>query len=261
MISKLSTAVTASLFVFLSAFVSADGHKEAATVAPLNVQVQLCSLLPGKTMAQYNRNNEKYFAWAKKNDVEVTFVRSTPLLTHANGKNNPVGYDFFELLASDYETSGKAWDLWISTPEGQKLNAEWQSLAKCDVKMASLYRQWADMDAIRADDNRITTWNWCTRKEGVSSEQLTAKHRSIAAQYGEGIGNIGWFTFYPLIGGAGTPGEFAHVVVYPDVAGLMEHQEWFSKGGWKDRQDYHNYADCQGESAVIEEVRNRPESY
>jgi hypothetical protein len=64
-----------------------------------------------------------------------------------------------------------------------------------------------------------------------------------------------------LIGGANTPGEFAHVVVYPDVAGLMEHQEWFSNGGWKDRQDYHNYADCQGESAVVEEVRNRPESY
>lgn len=91
---KLSTAVTASLLVFLSAFVSADDHKETSTVAPLNVQVQLCSLLPGKTMAQYNRNNEKYFAWAKKNDVEVTFVRSTPLLTHSNGRNNPAGYDF-----------------------------------------------------------------------------------------------------------------------------------------------------------------------
>ncbi len=248
--------------LLLSTQVYADGHlaSKGLEQQPINVQVQLCSLLPGKTMAQYDRHNEKYFAWAKKNDVEVTFVRSTPLLTHSNGRNNPASYDFFELLASDYETSGKAWDLWMSTAEGQKLSAEWQSIAKCDVKMASLFRQWANMEALKTDNNRISTWNWCTRKEGVSSEQLTAKHQSLAAEFGEGIGNIGWFTFYPLIGGANTPGEFAHVSVYPDMAGLMEHQRWFSEGGWKTRQDYHNYADCQGESASVEEVRNRPSS-
>ena len=224
---------------------------------PINVQVQLCSLNPSKTITQYNRNNAKYFAWAKKNNVEVTVVRSTPLFTHADGSSEP-GYDFFELLPSDFETSGKAWDLWMSSEEGKKLNAEWQSIATCEVKMASLFTQWANVEALNTDDNRITTWNWCTRKDGVSAEQLTAKHRSIAAEFDKGIGNIGWFTFYPTIGGGSAPGEFANVVVYPDMVGLMKHQQWFSEGGWKTRQDYYNYVDCQGDTANTEEVRNRP---
>ena len=37
---------------------------------PMNAQTQLCTLNPGKTMAQYDRLQQKYIAWSKKNGVE-----------------------------------------------------------------------------------------------------------------------------------------------------------------------------------------------
>lgn len=241
----------------------ADNHMFTGNLdpeAPINIQVQICKLNAGKTQAQYDKMVAEYWAWAKKNDVEVTFIRQTPYLTHANPEN-PSNYDFVEFLASDYETSGKSWDLWMSTAEGQKLNAKWQSLAKCDVKMASIFTKWAKVEELNNDDNRIVTWNWCSRKEGVTPDQLKMKHDSIAASYPDGLGNIGWFLFFPQIGGKNAPADFAHVVVYPDVAGLMKHQQWFSEGGWRARQDYYNsYADCTGESANVEVVMNRPSS-
>ena len=150
------------------------------------------------------------------------------------------------------------WDLWVSTPEGQKLNEEWQSIARCDLKMSTLRTQWADVEALNASDSRFAMWNWCTRKEGVSVESLRSKHASIAESYPEGVGNIGWFTFIPNIGGANAPGRFANIVVFPTMAGLMEHKQWMANGGWRVRQDYYNYVDCQGDYVWTEEVIHRP---
>ena len=225
--------------------------------APMNAQTQLCTLKPGKTMAQYNRLNDKYIAWSKKNEVETTLVRSIPFITHGN-PNNRSKTEFVEFLVSDHATSGKAWDLWLSTPEGQKLNEEWQSIAQCDMKMATLNTQWANVDALNSDDSRFAMWNWCTRKEGVSVDSLIAKHAAIAKDYPEGVSNIGWFTYLPILGGANAPGTFANIIVFPDMAGLMEHKQWLSEGGWKVRYDYYNYVDCAGDYVMIEEVLHRP---
>ena len=37
---------------------------------------------------------------------------------------------------------------------GQQLNAEWQ-MASCHVKFAAMFTQWADVDAINSDDDRV----------------------------------------------------------------------------------------------------------
>jgi hypothetical protein len=163
-----------------------------------------------------------------------------------------------EFLVSDHATSGKAWDLWLSTPEGQKLNEEWQSIAQCDMKMATLNTQWANVDALNSDDSRFAMWNWCTRKEGVSVDSLIAKHAAIAKDYPDGVSNIGWFTYMPILGGANAPGTFANIIVFPDMAGLMAHKQWLSEGGWKVRYDYYNYVDCAGDYVMTEEVLHRP---
>jgi hypothetical protein len=249
------------LVVSLAALAAAQSDTELFTggldsAGPINVQTQLCKLNPGRTMAEYDEMVNDYFEWARENDVEVTFIRQTPYLTHANPAN-PSGYDFIEFLASDYETAGASWDKWMSTEEGQRLNEAWQSIATCYVKMATLRTQWADVEALNADDERIVTWNWCTPKRSIS--QLMAKHRSMAESRPEELGNIGWFIYIPRIGGANAPGDFAHIVVYPDVAGLMAGQKWLSDGGWRARNDYLSlYADCTGESANVELVLNRP---
>ena len=258
---RLVLSSIAGALALLCSLSSADDHATFTggmdPQAPMNVQTQLCTLKPGKTMAQYNRLNDKYVAWSKKNGVETTFVRSMPFITHRN-PNNRSKTEFVEFLVSDHATSGKAWDLWLSTPEGQKLNEEWQSIAQCDMKMATLNTQWANVDALNSDDSRFAMWNWCTRKEGVSVDSLIAKHAAIAKDYPDGVSNIGWFTYMPILGGANAPGTFANIIVFPDMAGLMAHKQWLSEGGWKVRYDYYNYVDCAGDYVMTEEVLHRP---
>ncbi len=247
--------------LFISLTLGADQHQnEAPTLtSPMSTQIQLCNLNPGKTLADYDKIIEKYFKWSEKHDVEVVFVRQTPLFSHADA-NNP-GYDFVEYLYSDYETSGNGWDKWLGTPDGQKLAVAWQDTAVCHVKMGSLYMQYRD-PAIYTDNDRIVTQNWCTRNAGVSPDQLIAKHQQIAEAYPEGISNIAWGILYPQIGGAHAPGAFAHVNAYPDVAALMARQAWYNNDeGWRAVRDYNvSYASCRGESAFVEQVLHRPGS-
>ena len=71
-----------------------------------NVQSQLCTLNEGKSMAQYEKMFDKYIAWSKVNDVEVTVVRTMPLITHDNPDSRS-NMQFVEHLVSDHATSGK----------------------------------------------------------------------------------------------------------------------------------------------------------
>ena len=250
-----------SIFSVTSALSLADGHEVFAgdmdPAEPMSIQANVCSLNDGVSMDDYADFFERYQKWASKNDAEVASVRQFPFATHSNA-NNPYPADFVEFLITDFENAGTSWDKWMSGKSGQKLNAEWQEMATCHVKFAAMFTQWADVEAINTDNDRVVTWNWCSRKEGVTHDDLNAAHAAFVEENPDGLGNIGWFTLYPNIGGADSAGEFAHVVVYPDMEGLMEHQEWFAKGGWRGRMDYYQMADCTGEALMTEQVLGRP---
>ena len=127
--------------------------------------------------------------------------------------------------------------------------------------MSTLYFQWGDVNALNEDDDRVVTWNWCTRKEGVSADQLMAKHQSYAASIEDDEPAIGWAILVPRLGAANAPGQFAHIMVYRDFEGLMKAQQNLSDGGWRDRQDYYaSYANCNGESVRTETIMRRPSS-
>ena len=65
--------------------------------------------------------------------------------------------------------------------------------------------------------------------------------------------------FFPNLGGANAPGEFAHIVVYPNVEALMENGARYTQGGWRMLDDYYtSYADCHGESASLETIMYQP---
>ena len=77
--------VSAFLLAFSSQTSLADDHMFTGGMdpaAPFNVQVNVCSLNEGKSLAQYDRMIEKYFAWAKANGVETTFVRTRTIIIH-----------------------------------------------------------------------------------------------------------------------------------------------------------------------------------
>ncbi len=258
---KLTTLALVVTAWVLSPFVNADDHEFVGGIdvnAPFNLQVQMCALLDGVTQEDYDALINDYFKWSKKHDVEVTFIRQVPLFGHATARN-PNPYDFVEYLASDHVTSGRGWDKWLTTKDGQKLGDRWAKLAQCDVKMAHAEMIWTDVDAMNSDRDRVVTWNWCTRKDGVSWDQLSAKHQSVAATRNENAPNIGWAAFYPHLGGANAPGEMAHIVIYPDVERLMQGAALNSQGGWRMLDDYYTaYADCSGQSAMLETIMYQP---
>jgi hypothetical protein len=121
--------------------------------------------------------------------------------------------------------------------------------------------KYADRKALAAADDRIVTLEWCNKNENVSTDQLIAKHNSIAANFPEGIANIYWGLLLPQLGNGTAPGQFAHMNTYPDVKALMARQNWLgNKGGWRVLQDYYtSYASCSSHNVFSAKVLNRPE--
>ena len=250
--------VTFLIALLAASKVHSDGHeKKQSASAPFNMQVNVCTLKPKKTMSDYEKVFNAYVDWAKANEVDVYNARQMPLMTHADIQN-PDTYEFLDIMVSSYERQGKGWDLWLTTKEGQKLNAQWQSVADCYVKMASGVLLHST-EALDTDDERVVTWNWCNAKPGVGIEQLMAKHLQIASTIPAESPLMAWATIVPNVGTARAPGEFAHIVAYADMKAYMSLREYRAKGGWRDLRDYYaSYADCSGEALNTETVIHRP---
>tara|TARA_Y100000768_G_scaffold7558_1_gene5248 strand:- start:592 stop:1374 length:783 start_codon:yes stop_codon:yes gene_type:complete len=223
-----------------------------------NIQVQQCTLKGDTSIKQYDSMINDYFKWAKKNDAEVFFSRQTPLYVHNSWYRS--GIDFLEILFSTHAESGKAWDKWLGTKEGQKLNARWQELADCRVKMGASFINYIDQEAMNNDNDRIVSWNWCSLNEGVSYEDLLTEHEKRAELLKEdSLGMIAWANVYPNIGTDEAPGDFAHLAVYPNIESAQIYQQSQSSGGWQSYRDYQrDFATCKGESYMIEKVLNDP---
>ena len=226
-----------------------------------NFQVNFCKLNEGTSMEDYSAAVDDYIKWSKKNNVEVYVARQMPLFSHDNFVGNR-GYDFQEVLIGSHEITGKAWDLWLGTKEGQKLAKKWQEAADCYVKWGHAYPQYLDQKALDSGNDRVVSWNWCTRKDGVSLEDLQARHQIMVEELKkDNIGLSGWVMVQPVTGGAQAPGGFVHLGIYNDVESFMEYKEAFAAGGWVDYIDYtENYASCTGEELYSEQILNRPKN-
>ncbi len=226
-----------------------------------SVQMQLCTLKPGKSMENYDRIIDDYIEWSKENDVEVFVMRATPLfMSTPPAGQTPI--DFFEMLVAPFSVAGNGWDKWLTTEESQKINARWQDTAECRVSMNTGYIMALDQEALSAQDDRIMTFNWCTRNEGVSIDQLQAKHQQMAADFSPESPIKAWTMMVPGVGDRNMPGAFAHLLSFADVSGLMAWQNNVANNeGWRMRVDYEtSYADCIGNNVYQMQVLNRPGS-
>ena len=225
------------------------------------LQMNLCALKPGKTMANYDRVMNAYFDWSKENDVELFVIRATPMMLSPN-TNAGADIDFIDMLIGPYEVSGSSWTKWLTEEDGQKISAQWQETADCRVAVNPAFILAIDRDAMSSRDDRVMAFNWCTRNEGVSTDQLIAKHQEIASTWSTDSPIKAWTLMYPGLGSRNTPGEFAHLLSFEDASGLMAWQNaTANEEGWRIRQDYEtSYANCIGENVYYVEVLNRPGS-
>ena len=107
----------------------------------------------------------------KRNDVEVDFVRQTPVFTR-NSLIILINGSSQTLLISDHKRSGETWDKWLGTKTGQKLNKRWGEIASCNIKFMALYPMYMDQMTIQSDDERVVSWDWCTPLDGVTTKLL-----------------------------------------------------------------------------------------
>jgi hypothetical protein len=226
-----------------------------------SLQMQLCSLKPGKSMANYSKVVDSYIKWSKENDVEVFVLRAMPMFV-SQPPNANMGFDFLEMLMGPYDVSGRGWTKWLTSEEGQKLNAQWQDAADCRVVLNPAVMQVIDQTALNARDDRVMVMNWCTRKDGVTWDQLEAKHQQVAAGWTADSPLKAWGVMYPSLGMRDAPGEFANILSFEDANGLMAWQNNLANnGGWRMREDYMtSYASCSGDNVYYAEVLNRPGS-
>ncbi len=254
------------IFAILAAMLGSLAHAAEPSYSGINinqanaVQMQLCTLKPGKSMANYDRVVNGYIEWSKENDVEVFFLRATPLFV--SQPENAPPFDFMEMLVSPFNVSADGWSKWLSSEEGQKLNEQWQDTADCRVSMNSGRIHVIDQEALAATDERILTFNWCSRNDGVSTDQVIAKHQQMAAGWTKEAPVKAWLTLVPMLGNRNAPGGFAHLLSFENMQGLMAWQNnMANEQGWRQRQDYEvSYAACTGDNAYHARVLNRPGS-
>lgn len=61
-----------------------------------------------------------------------------------------------------------------------------------------------------------------------------------------------WGVMVPQVGGRDMPGDFAHVLSYPDMEAFMAKQAWFNLQGGSAL--YQDYASCTGPELFAEHI-------
>jgi hypothetical protein len=233
----------------------ADDHSEGNWIVDIGEGVaqmaHICALKSEATMNDISKIDEKLHKFLDDENIRGFRQILVPLM--AVGAT----YDYIAFDFMDWEELGKNWDQYLGSKTGGVIASEYDKVEDCDALVAAVFPLLRRPE-ISSDDSRIVTVEWCTRKGGVSADQLSAKHRAIAA---ENVDNelVGWWGVgYPMAGvrDGVFPGDFYHLVNYTDMKTFAAAKNAIAnEEGWKARADYYaSYADCTGEHVMIGET-------
>ena len=217
-------------------------------------QLTLCTLNSGKTMKDVEKIIPSILNLHKEIKLDSFFGLMTPLFV---SRQSTIDFILADFVA--FDQLGNAWDEFMVSPSGAKVQAALDKVATCNRSLHRYYNQYTKYSD---DDRRVLSINWCTKKDEVSMENLMAKHRSFAEPPNKHI--LHWGIAAPAWGvrTGDIQGDFAHFVGYPDMkAALADQNDIATKGGWKERRDYFSsYADCSGENLWKFDIANIPAS-
>jgi hypothetical protein len=248
---NLISIVVAGLVSLSSVPVLADDHAGANSAnwivnigEGISQTAHICTLKDGASMADIARIDKKLHKFMDDNDLKGFRQILTPIFA-AGATYDYIAFDFFA-----WDQFGKEWDLWLASKTGSVIAAEYNKYEDCDAIVAATFPLLRRPE-ISSDDSRIVTVEWCTRKNGVSQDQLSAKHQQIAAANSNNT-MVGWWGVgYPQAGARDGlfPGNFYHLVNYADMAAFAASKNAIAnEEGWRSRGDYYtSYADCTGE--------------
>lgn len=249
----------ATFFIFFglqaSTIVMADDHSEDNWIVNIGEGVaqmaHICTLKNSATLNDVAEIDKKLHRFMDDADIRGFRQILTPLF--AVGAQ----YDYLAFDFMDWEQLGVEWDLFLGSKTGNAIATEYAEIEDCDALVAAAYPLLRRAD-IRSDRTRVVAVEWCTRKDGVSADQINAKHLAIAAANADNE-LVGWWGVgYPVAGvreGA-FPGDFYHLVNYANMKTFAAAKNAIAnKEGWRARADYYtSYADCTGEHVFTAET-------
>ena len=217
------------------------------------IQFEICNLREGKTIGSVNRLDAKINKVMNSVDGKASILRLTPFYAH--GTAQEPSSDFIDMVVGPIPAIGNTWTDFLASAEGPKVLSDFSGLAKCHNKFAMGTSKMMKLEEMNSTDERIITLNWCTAKEGVSYQQLKAKHASWLAANKDSFKAAAWSIISPRQGAGNMQGSFAHMNVFTSLNQMFANEEWIANGGGSEgiRDYYNSYANCAGESSYTAE--------
>ena len=221
-------------------------------VRPVAVETYLCTLNPGKTMADVDAVNAAWLAAVTEGPYNGLAVQLTPRYG-----NVPFDVIFFEYLALDQVAESREW----YDENMQDSNSAFREVASCQTSLNGSYQAYVSEAILQDDDQAFVSLNWCTIRDGVSGEMLAAERNAFAHRLNDANVRVAYSVMFPNFGvrADNRLGDFAQVMVYPDWTALASSHQYWATGGWRDRGEYErNFAQCTGPNVYDAVVLHRP---
>tara|TARA_B100000965_G_scaffold385341_1_gene386448 strand:+ start:758 stop:1570 length:813 start_codon:yes stop_codon:yes gene_type:complete len=251
----MKTFITAIVSLAFASSGFADNHSsssEDTNQQALAVETSICTFNDGKDISDMNKAISSFKNWAAGTDYPSYLVMNTPLYVSSQTNADVVLQEF-----ASFENMATAWNkVWAENP---KFVGELGKAASCG-RSFSHYYPLHNNQSLEPDDDRIMVINWCTKNDGVSWDQMRAKHATF--NFSDDI--IYWGLMFPSAGtrDGDLPGRFAHFGVYNSIEAFMKAENTrANEGGWQLRADYYaSYANCTGTNVYQQTVVSRPAS-
>ena len=242
--NKLRTLILViSTLVVSNGFAANAGanYRDIPTDQNMGLQLDLCELNEGYSLDDVAKINKRLSEGFAKLDINASIMHLTPFFTR--GALFDPRPDYATMIVAPIPEFGSGWDKWTTSEEASELVADSEEVSRCIAKFHQGIPKHFDVDEIQSTDRRILTFQWCSRRPGVSIEQLRNRHDNYLQSIGEEFPAATWHILVPRLGGG--PGDWAHMQTYTSAASLMSNESRLATGGFRSYNDYHNtYVDC-----------------
>ena len=222
-------------------------------VRQVSVNVALCTLNPGKTMADLDTVQQMWLNAADAGEHNGITYQLTPRYVSGPSLFDVIWLDYlpYDQLAQSSEWwDDNAQDVWAALDE----------VVSCQESLNTNNLRYAN-DAFPEDGTGFFYWDWCTRLDGVTNAAVAARRDEFFQGLSETGPRGAWSVMYPYFGmrDGNRLGEFAHTVMLPDWMALTAIHEYWATGGWQEAVDFEeNVAQCTGPNIYDLTVLNRP---
>ena len=180
LIKTLGLSALFSIVITMNTTAQADHHSQSEANAMGNgtieaAQLTLCTLNSGKTLKDVEKLIPSIRAFQNEIKLSSFFGLMTPLFVSRQSTIDFILADFaaFDELAA-------AWDKFLVSPSGAKVQASLDKIATCNRSMHRYYHQYTKYSD---DDRRVLSFNWCSKKESVRMESLMARERVLSGTW------------------------------------------------------------------------------